>query len=198
VLPYFQPSDKHGIYVVFQFDDGRTQPQQMELLADGRTILWKGQGQWIDGELVYDYEEILVDDEGVKKYIDTSSGGSTAYDLAGVIWLPRFVEVGKVYESRPTVRNFDRVTCETTGEAETVDYIYVKELLPVWVSPYNSEITFNNVLVCEWRKTPDINTPPIEVYKLAVNVLYCEWNNGAVGELPEGREPLSFELTDCS
>ena len=197
ITPYFTPSEQYGRYVVFHFDDGRTQPQQMEKLSDGRTILWKGEGQVIDGKQVYDYEEMLVDAGGVKKGKDTSSGGNTAYDLDWVVWLPRTVEIGKVYESTPTVRNFDRVTCQTTAVSQTVDYIYVKELMPLWTSPHDPSITFNDVLVCEWRKTPDTSTPPLEVYKLAKNVLYCEWNNGAVGELPEGREPLSFELADC-
>lgn len=197
ITPYFKPAAQFGRYVVFHFDDGRTQPQQMELLPDGRTILFKGEGQTINGKLVYDYEEMLMDAEGVKKFKDTSSGGSSAYDLDGIMWLPRVVEVGKVYQSNPIVREFDRVTCQTTASTPTTDYIYVKELLPTWISPIDPAITFNDVLVCEWRKTPDTSTPPLEVYKLAKDVLYVEWNNGAVGELPQGRQPLSFKLTDC-
>jgi murein DD-endopeptidase MepM/ murein hydrolase activator NlpD len=197
LLPYFQPSGQYGRYVVFHFTDGRTQAQQMEKLPNGRTILWKGEGQWFDNKQVFDYEEVFVDSAGVKKFTDTSSGGRSAYDLDGIVWLPRMVEVGKVYQSSPTVREFDRVTCQTTASNQTVDYIYVKALLPVWTSPVNPAISFEKVLVCEWRKTPDINTPAIEVYKLAPDVMYCEWNNGAVGELPEGRQPLSFQLTNC-
>lgn len=197
IAPYFVPAGQFGRYVVFHFDDGRTQPQQMQKLPDGRVILWKGEGQWIDGKQVFDYESWFVDDEGVHKLIDTSSGGRTAYDLDSVIWLPKIVQVGMVYPSSPNVRNFDRVNCQSNTPVPTNDYIYVKALLPTWTSPVNSSITFNNVLVCEWRKTPDINTPPIEVYHLAPDTAYAQWNNGAVGELPEGRQPLSFQLTNC-
>jgi len=120
-----------------------------------------------------------------------------AYDLHWVTWLPKICHVGQVYPSSPNIREFDRTTCQTIQNTTTTDYIYFREIIPLWISPYNSEIRFTNVPVFEWRKTSNINTPAIEVYKFAINIFYCEWNNGAVGELPQGRTPLSFELTNC-
>lgn len=205
MLPYFKPDGQYGLQVVFRFDDGTTQPHQMEARGE-QTILWKGEGQRIDangkpddkGKLVFDYEQVIANGAGIQKGTDTSSGGASAYNLGWDRWLPRFAEVGIIYLSTPTVKTFNRVTCQMTGESDTIDYIYFKEILDVWVSPYDESIKFFDVPVFEWRKTVDINTPPIEVYKFAKNVMYCEWNNGAVAEVPKGREPLSFELTDCS
>lgn len=195
-LPYFVPSGAHGRYMVMHFNDGRTQPQQLERRGD-MVYLWKGEGCAIDGIMVYDYESWGVD---LKKWIDTSDQGNNgrdAYNLNGAVWLPRFVEVGKVYVSTPTVKRFDRITCKVISQLQTTDYLYIKALYPTWVSPKNQSITLEDVLLIEWRKTPDINTPPLESYYLAPNMCYCAWQDGAVGELPEGRQPLSFQLTNC-
>jgi len=199
VTPYFVPVGQHGLYTVFHFDAGNTQPQQYSKVGD-KVIMFKGEGQWFDNKKYQDYEEWAVTNEGVRKFVDTSdsgNGGRDAYDLHGEIWIPQVVNVGSTYKSTPKVTRFNRTNCQIQGEDNTTDFLYIREIVPHWVSPKNSSISFDDVLVIEWRKTSNVNTPPIEVYKFAKNVGYVEWNGAAIGELPQGRAPLSGELSDC-
>lgn len=207
IAPYFEPQGGDiGVHVVFHFDNGSTQPQQMIRQANGRVVMFKGEGQWIDGQLMQDYEEWLVDSTGVRKYVDTSDAGNSgrdAYNLHGEVWLPAIVQVGAVYVSKPVVSRFDRVGCAVHSNERTTDYLYVREIITNWVSPKNAAISFADVLVVEWRKTPDINTPAAEVYKFAADVGYVAWggegrSGAAVGELPQGRQPLGGALTTCT
>lgn len=198
--PYFQPAGDRGDYVVFHFPDGKTQPQQLQKLADGRTILWKGEGQWFDNKKYFDYEEYKVEDGKIKKGTDTSdagNGGRDAYSLGWATWLPQVVEVRKLYISSPVVYRFDRTTCKAISTKATTDYIYVREVIPLWASPANQTITYQDVVVVEWRKTANISTPAEETYYLAKGVVYCAWGNAYIGERPGGRAPIPGQLTDC-
>ena len=206
IAPYFTPRvGDVGVYVVFHFDNGSTQAQQMIRQPNGRIIMFKGEGQWIDGQLMQDYEEWTVGSFGVRKWVDTSdagNGGRDAYTLHGEVWLPATVRVGGTYVSAPLVSRFDRVGCAVHSNERTTDYLYIREVIPHWVSPKNAAISFDDVLVVEWRKTADITTPPAEVYKLASGVGYVAWggegrDGAAVGELPDGRQPLGGKLTEC-
>lgn len=202
VTKYFYPhaGQTYGEYIVFHFSHGGTQPQQLQRQPDGSCVLWKGEGRWWDNKKYTDYEHWRVSSGQVMKYIDTSDAGNDgkdAYNLHWAQWIPEEVRVGQVYVSQPTVTRFDRTTCQIHSESPTTDYLHIKELIPHWVSPWNADISYDNVLVIEWRKTPDLNTPPIETYKFAAGVGYVEWNNGGVGERYGGREPLGGELTNC-
>ena len=202
--PYFEPTGDIGVYAVLHFDSGKTQPQQM-VRRNGHVFMFKGEGQWFDGRLMQDYEEWQSDGAGIHKFVDTSdagNGGRDAYDLGGAVWLPSTVRVGSTYISTPSVTRFDRLNCNVHGSEPTTDYLYIRELIPEWSSPKNIEITFDDVLVVEWRKTTNLNSAPEETYYFAKNVGYVGWGGGGrdgafIGELPGGREPLGGELTNC-
>lgn len=199
VTNYFQPAGEYGQLVVFHFDSGVTQPQQMQRMGD-RVVMWKGRGRWFGDKELFDYEQWKVSSAGVQKFIDTSDSGNNgqdAYDLAGAVWIPQNVSVGQTYVSKPTVTRFDRISCDIHNSESTVDYLYIKELIPVWTSPKNALISYNDVLVIEWRKTADRGSAPIETYKFAKNVGYVEWNGAGIGEVPGNQSPLSGELTAC-
>ncbi len=198
IRKYFEPVGDIGQQVVFRFTDGRTQAQQLRRQADGSCVLWKGEGQWFDGKQYVDYEHWRVQDGQVQKFIDTSdagNGGRDAYNLHWTAWLPEVVTIGQQYTSTPTVTRFNRTNCQVVDDSSTVDYLTVVEVLPRWVSKWDKDIVYEDVMVVEWRKSQ--NGAVIETYKFAPGVAYVAWNDGEVGEIPLGREPLTGKLTVC-
>lgn len=198
-LSYFEPTGQYGHKLAIRVGEG-TQPMQLEKRADD-VILRKGDGIWFDSIRFQDIEQWRVRDGEIQKGIDTSdagNGGRDGYDLGWAKWIPRFVQVGETYHSTPIVRRFDRTNnCETISEIVANDYLHIKALVPTWVSPANSNIVLNNVLVIEWRNgTPDLTVPPNETYYFCEEYGYVGWNNNFIVEVTEGQQPLSGAL-DC-
>jgi hypothetical protein len=198
VTPYFVPSGQYGSKIVMKTGSS-TQPIQLEKRA-GDVILRKGDGNWIDNVRYQDSEQWKVEGGQVKKGIDTSdagNGGRDAYDLGWAQWIPQFVQVGQTYNSIPTVRRFNRVDCQTISTSQANDYLYVKAIIPTWVSPANPSIVLSDVLIVEWRSgTPDLSIPPNETYYFAKSISYVGWNDNFVVEITQGQAPLSGAL-DC-
>jgi hypothetical protein len=199
VAPYFVPAAQYGPKIVMQVGNG-TQPMQLEKRPSD-VILRKGDGNWIDGKRYQDSEQWKVENGQIKKGKDTSdagNGGQDGYDLGWAQWLPQFVEVGKTYHSTPTVKRFNRtLNCQVYSESVANDYLYIKKIIPTWVSPANSDIVLHDILVVEWRSgTPDLSVPPNEVYYFAKNYGYVGWGSHFIVEITQGQAPLTGAL-DC-
>ncbi len=194
--PYFEPTGQYGDYVVFQFSDGRTQAQQLAKLPDGTIALFKGEGNWINGKKYQDYERFRFKDGEFQRSEDTSVGGAKAYTQHWARWLPEVVTIGAQYRNDLRVTEYDRTNCNQLASNKATDYIKVVALHQDWLSPAKASISYDDVLELEWTKSP--NGTVIERYFLAKNVSYCAWNNGAVSERPNGRDPLGGELWGCS
>lgn len=199
VAPYFVPAGQYGPKIVMQVNSG-TQPLQLEKRAND-VILRKGDGNWIDGKKWQDSEQWRVVNGQVQKGKDTSdagNGGRDGYDLGWAQWIPQFVQVGQTYHSTPTVKRFDRTNnCQVYSTAVANDYLTIKAIIPTWVSPANSSIVLNDVLIIEWRSgTPDLSKPPNEVYYFAKGYGYVGWGNHFIVEITQGQAPLTGAL-DC-
>ena len=199
VAPYFVPDGQYGRKIVMKTGNG-TQPMQLEKRPSD-VILRKGDGNWIDGIRYQDSEQWRVKDGQIQKGKDTSdagNGGRDGYDLGWAEWIPQFVEVGKTYHSTPTVKRFDRTNnCQVYSESQADDWLYIKAIIPTWISPANSDIVLNDVLVIEWRSgTSDLSVPPNEVYYFAKNISYVGWGSHFIVEITDGQQPLSGKL-DC-
>ena len=199
VAPYFVPDSQYGRKIVMKTGNG-TQPMQLEKRPSD-VILRKGDGNWIDGIRYQDSEQWRVKDGQIQKGKDTSdagNGGRDGYDLGWAEWLPQFVQVGATYHSTPTVKRFDRTNnCQVYSESQADDWLYIKAIIPTWISPANNSIVLNNVLVIEWRSgTSDLSVPPNEVYYFAKNISYVGWGSHFIVEITDGQQPLSGKL-DC-
>lgn len=199
VAPYFVPDGQYGRKIVIKTGSG-TQPMQLEKRPSD-VILRKGDGNWIDGVRYQDSEQWRVKDGQIQKGIDTSdagNGGKDGYDLGWAEWIPQFVEIGKTYHSTPIVKRFDRTNnCQVYSESQANDYLTIKAIIPMWISPANSDIVLNDVLVIEWRSgTSDLSVPPNEVYYFAKNISYVGWGSHFIVEIADGQAPLTGTL-DC-
>ena len=199
VAPYFVPAAQYGPKIVMQVGSG-TQPLQLEKRPSD-VILRKGDGNWIDGKKYQDSEQWRVKDGQIQKGKDTSdagNGGRDGYDLGWAQWIPQFVSVGQTYHSTPTVKRFNRtLNCQVYSESRANDYLTIKAIIPTWISPANSSIVLNDVLVVEWRSgTSDLSVPPNEIYYFCKNYGYVGWNDNFIVEIADGQAPLTGKL-DC-
>lgn len=199
IAPYFVPAAQYGPKIVMQVGSG-TQPMQLEKRSSD-VILRKGDGNWIDGKKWQDSEQWRVKDGQIQKGKDTSdagNGGRDGYDLGWAQWLPQFVSVGQTYHSTPTVKRFNRtLNCQVYSTSQANDYLYIKKIIPTWISPANVSIVLYDVLVVEWRSgTPDLSVPPNEVYYFAKGIGYVGWGSHFIVEIVQGQTPLTGAL-DC-
>jgi hypothetical protein len=129
-------------------------------------------------ELSAEWEELWYSEQYIYRGTDTSPGSGLYYTLRdnnqyGSKWIPRYWDVGDIYERSPEVTFYRKEDCLPQFGGVQRTWLRFEAYYPSYTFPSN--ITINNVVEFSWLLNP--NEPPMEKYFYAQDYGLVRWES---------------------
>lgn len=188
-----------GQWLVMQKSEGGTIDHQIQN-RNGITYLVKSAEA---GKT--NYEELRLTQTAVQRRFDTSPEPGRAYRLddgsGWSDWMPRYVNVGTVFQRRPRVTWYDTNNgCRLIrDEGIVTTYLRVAAVHEVFTA-FPGGKSYRDVLELHWLHTPTGEW--VERYFVAPNRWYVCWQNKNsafhyADDEPQGRPPMPLQVISC-
>ncbi|RLA76147.1 MAG: hypothetical protein DRG30_03510 [Epsilonproteobacteria bacterium] len=179
LAPYFTTIGNSQLFELQTKIDGASQGQERLQLQ------MSGDVSYITKNTLF--EQLKVTDNHIQRGIDTSPNEHDYYVLTQdngellVNWMARYMRVGETFTSTPNVTSYNKTNCGVTQSTQaTTDYLTLDAVYDTF-DGFNG-IVLGRTIAVSWRKTSNVNTPPIEVYYFTDGLGLTGWGEDSSGK----------------